>query len=206
MIFKKIKERCDALAANFIEIPQERKQILDKFTEVIRHKFVSNTPINLVYICTHNSRRSHLGQVWAATAASYYNIKNVSTFSGGTEATAFNGNAIKALETSGFLIEKKDDSSNPRYDVFFADDQSTTCFSKRYDGSDNPSDNFVAVMTCSDADENCPYIPGCDARIGTTYNDPKAYDHTTLVDEKYLERSNQIAIECLYVFSNIRTS
>jgi protein-tyrosine phosphatase/arsenate reductase len=57
-------------------------------------------------------------------------------------------------------------------------------------------------MTCSDAEENCPFIPGVDLRIGTTYDDPKAFDGTQLQDEKYQERSSQIALECLYVFSN----
>ena len=59
-------------------------------------------------------------------------------------------------------------------------------------------------MTCGDADENCPFIPGCDLRIGTTYFDPKSFDNSILQNEKYTERSNQIAMECLYVFSLIK--
>jgi protein-tyrosine phosphatase/arsenate reductase len=59
-------------------------------------------------------------------------------------------------------------------------------------------------MTCSDADENCPFIPGVELRIGSTYEDPKAYDGTDLQNEKYIERSLQIARECLYVFSKLR--
>lgn len=204
MQFVNLKERCDALAANFVEITTERKQILDALSQIIRQKIADGNKIQLVYICTHNSRRSHLGQVWAATAAAYYKVNHVTTFSGGTEATAFNHNAIKALERSGFIVEKQENNHNPKYQVFFGENQSTICFSKKFDDQANPRDNFIAVMTCSDADENCPYIPGCDARIGTTYNDPKAYDNTIMVDEKYMERSNQIALESLYVFSNIR--
>ena len=81
-----------------------------------------------------------------------------------------------------------------------------TCFSKLYNDAANPSQNFAAIMTCSDAEENCPFIPGCELRIGTTYNDPKAFDNTVLQDEKYTERSNQIAMECLYVFQNLLTT
>lgn len=202
-MFQPIKERCAALANNFKEIPAARKQLLEKIADYIKQKHAANKAINLIYVCTHNSRRSHLGQVWAAVAAAYYGVINVHTFSGGTEATAFNPNAITALTAAGFTIQKTDESNNPVYNVFFADDKFSTCFSKLYNHEANPTQNFAAVMTCSDADENCPFIPGCDLRIGTTYNDPKAFDHTILQNEKYTERSNQIAMECLYVFSKV---
>lgn len=202
-MFQPIKERCAALANNFKEIPAVRKQLLEKIADYIKTKHAANEAINLIYVCTHNSRRSHLGQVWAAVAAAYYGVNNVHTFSGGTEATAFNPNAINALTAAGFTIQKTDESNNPVYNVFFADDKFSSCFSKLYNHEANPVTNFAAVMTCSDADENCPFIPGCDLRIGTTYNDPKAFDHTILQNEKYTERSNQIAMECLYVFSKV---
>lgn len=202
-MFQPIKERSAALANNFKEIPAARKELLEKIADYIKTKHAANEAINLIYVCTHNSRRSHLGQVWAAVAAAYYGVNNVHTFSGGTEATAFNPNAINALTAAGFTIQKTDESNNPVYNVFFADDKFSTCFSKVYNHKANPVTNFAAVMTCSDADENCPFIPGCDLRIGTTYNDPKAFDNTILQNEKYTERSNQIAMECLYVFSKV---
>lgn len=200
----KIKERCEALIKNFQEISRDRKLILDNLTSYIQEKINGRQPIQLNYICTHNSRRSHLGQVWAAVAADYFQIKNVSTFSGGTKATAFNANAIEALAQAGFIIHQLDDTKNPLYQVFFGSEKFTNCFSKTYNHNSNPKENFAAIMTCSDADENCPFIVGCDVRIGTTYNDPKAYDGSILQQEKYTERSNQIAMECLYVFSKIK--
>lgn len=202
-MFQPIQERCAALVKNFKEIPTERKQLLEKVADYIKAKRASNETINLIYVCTHNSRRSHLGQVWAAVAAAYYAVDHVSTFSGGTEATAFNPNAITALTSAGFIVKKTDESNNPFYEVFFAENQFTACFSKVYNHEANPTQNFAAVMTCSDAEDNCPFIPGCDLRIGTTYNDPKAFDNTILQNEKYTERSNQIAMECLYVFSKV---
>ncbi len=202
-MFQSIQERCDALANNFKEIPSDRKDLLEKIAAYISGKRTAKEAINLVYVCTHNSRRSHLGQVWAAVAAAYYNIDNVHTFSGGTEATAFNPNAIKAITAAGFTVKKTTETMNPVYEVHFAEDKFSTCFSKVYNHEKNPSQNFAAIMTCSDAEDNCPFIPGCDLRIGTTYNDPKAFDSTILQDEKYTERSNQIAMECLYVFSKV---
>ncbi|MDP2176208.1 MAG: protein-tyrosine-phosphatase [Bacteroidota bacterium] len=202
-MFKEIKERCDILIQNFHEISSERKALLEKLSQYIYQKKASNSPIQLNYICTHNSRRSHLGQVWAAVAANYYGIENVSTFSGGTQATAFNPNAIQALITAGFKIEKNNETENPIYHVFYDENNFSICFSKTFDDKANPNQNFAAVMTCSDADENCPFIVGCDIRIGSTYNDPKAYDNSIIQNDKYTERSHQIAMECLYVFSKI---
>ncbi|WP_276505024.1 hypothetical protein [Terrimonas pollutisoli] len=202
-MFHSIRERCDALARNFREIPAERKLTLEKIAAFIKTKAANNETSNLVYVCTHNSRRSHFGQVWAAVAAAYYGIENIKTFSGGTESTAFNPNAIKALLAAGFDIKLTDESDNPIYQVYFSETEFATCFSKVYNHPGNPSQNFAAIMTCSEAEENCPFIPNCDLRIATTYNDPKAFDNTILQDEKYTERSNQVAMECLYLFSTL---
>jgi len=198
-----IKSRCEILSRNFKEINPERKVLLEKLASHIQEKLKSEKEINLVYVCTHNSRRSHLGQVWAKAAADFYGFK-INTFSAGTEATAFNQNAINALIAAGFGMEKLDETANPKYKVIFGDGKSNLCFSKTIEDDTLPKENFAAVMTCGDADENCPFIPGCDLRIGTTYFDPKSYDDSVLQNEKYTERSNQIAMECLYVFSLIK--
>ena len=202
-MFEKIKKQCDNLVQQFESISTERKELLKIVSTYIKTKKENKLPVNLIYICTHNSRRSHFGQVWSAVAASYYNISDVMTYSGGTETTSFNPNAINALRTAGFDINSDSTDFNPTYIVRFGENETTTCFSKVYDQGANPHSNFAAIMTCSDAEENCPYIPGVDLRIGTTYDDPKIFDETPLQDEKYLERSNQIALECLYVFSLI---
>ncbi len=204
-MFEILKNQCDQLVNQFDTIPMERKELLTKISDYIQSKKDGNLPINLMYVCTHNSRRSHFGQIWAAVAASYFGIENVNTFSGGTEATAFNPNAIQALKETGFEISTEEHNENPIYKVAFGtkETQFTTCFSKVYDDSFNPSSNFTAIMTCSDAEQNCPFIAGVDLRIGTTYSDPKAFDGTPQQAEKYFERSNQIALECLFVFSKI---
>jgi protein-tyrosine phosphatase/arsenate reductase len=204
-MFQKIKNHIECLVQKLDFISPERKILLGKISTYIQSKKEQNLPINLVYVCTHNSRRSHFGQVWAAVAASYYGISDVHTFSGGTEATAFNPNAIQALRETGFEIEAETQGQNPRYLVKFSSTESSTCFSKVYDDKENPYSSFAAIMTCSDADENCPFIPRVELRIGTTYNDPKAFDGTPQQAEKYLERSNQIALECLYVFFKVKS-
>lgn len=196
---------CDSLLNDFDSISNERKLLLQNISTYIQTKKDNKEAINLVYICTHNSRRSHFGQVWAAVAAHYYQIKKVHTFSGGTEVTAFNTHAIKALKTIGFEITSTDlNTNNARFKVKYGIHLSSDCFSKVYNDSVNPTSKFAAIMTCSNAETNCPFIPDADLRIATTYEDPKQTDNTPLQDETYLLRCKQIATEIFYMFSLIK--
>ncbi len=191
-------------------IPQERKTILEKLATGIKSMLHSSEQANLIFICTHNSRRSHFGQVWAHFAAAYHGFANqIHTFSGGTEATAFHPNAIAALSRAGFQIVTAP-GNNPTSTLKFSDDESPiTCFSKVYNDPYNPPSDFIAVMTCSDADENCPYIHGAAQRYTITYEDPKISDGTPLESTTYDERSLQIGTEMWYVMdvlNSIRNS
>ena len=186
-----------------ITIPAERQKVLQPLIAFIQKAKNADKIAQLNFICTHNSRRSQLGQVWAQAISQYYGIKT-ECFSGGTEATAFFRNAIDALRRAGFKIESEA-GENPHYKVRFSEKiDPIICYSKTYDAQENPSQNFAAVMTCSHADENCPFIPGAEARIALDYQDPKEFDHTPQATEKYDERSNQIASEMIFVFKNIK--
>lgn len=188
----------DSIQGDLESIEEKRKEILHSLSEYIR---TSSSP-KLNFICTHNSRRSHLCQVWAHVVAAYFDI-SVETFSGGTEATAFHPNAINALERAGFEIESSG-GENPLYQIRFSETQdSIECFSKKYDDNINPQTGFAAVMTCSEADQECPVVFGAAERIKLLYEDPKVADGTAIETEKYDERCKQIAIEMFYVFSKI---
>jgi len=202
-MYTSIQIYCSSLVKNFHSLLNERKVILNEIAAYIKTQLENSKPVNLIYICTHNSRRSHFGQIWAAVAAKYYNIQNVRTFSGGTEATAFNPNAIHSLERLGFHVEKSGSESNPLYKMFYSNDDFVTCFSKVYSDSNNPSNGFAAIITCTDADEKCPIVKGAAIKIATPYDDPKKFDGTEIESAKYDERCRQIALECLYVFSLI---
>ena len=203
-MYKTIQELLDELSKQFNTISDERKTLLFQISKYIQEKKNNGLAIQLVYICTHNSRRSHFGQIAATIVANYYNIKNVASYSGGTEITAFNINAINALEKLGFEIVTNDLNNNPLYKVFYDEENYVSCFSKKYNDDANPKNNFLAIMTCSDADENCPLILGAENRISTTYEDPKKSDGTELQDQIYKERFKQIALETLYVFSLVK--
>lgn len=186
-------------------ISTERQTILQPLIDFIQAKVSSQEEIRLNLICTHNSRRSHLSQVWAQTAAAYFNIKNVFCYSGGTEATALFPMAAKTLEKSGFKIKTISEGSNPIYAIKYSENEHPIIgFSKTYDDDFNPQSKFAAILTCSQADGGCPFIAGAEKRIPITFEDPKAFDNTPQQAEKYQERSLQIASEMLYVFSQIK--
>lgn len=202
MLFHQIKETINALDTSTIS--KERKEMLEPLINYIQNKVEIGEDINLNFICTHNSRRSHLTQIWAQTLSAFFKIKKVYCYSGGTEATALYTSVKETLETIGFKFEITSDGKNPIYQIFFSDEeQPIVGFSKKYDHINNPSSSFAAIMTCSHADENCPFIIGVEKRIPITYEDPKAYDNTPQENEKYKERCLQIATELYFVFSKI---
>lgn len=203
MLYQHIKTQIHQL--NLDSISADRKKVLQPLVDFIQDKVAEKQLINLNFICTHNSRRSHLSQVWAQTMASFFNIKNVVCYSGGTEATALFPSAAEALTESGFKIEKLSNESNPVYAIKFSETEHPVIgFSKTYDAEFNPVSNFAAIMTCSSADAGCPFIAGAEKRIPITFEDPKAFDGTTQQAEKYKERSLQIATELKYVFSQVK--
>jgi len=202
-MIEQIKNKCDQLSESFDLISSERKQILQKIASIIQEKVAKGEEIKLMYVCTHNARRSHFGQIWSAVAAAYYEVPNVTTFSGGMEVTAFHPSAISALESIGFEINKISDGENPRYEVYFNNSAPILCFSKEVSHELNPQDEFIAVMVCGEAEQNCPFIPSASLRISTTYEDPKRYDDTPEELSEYVKTSLLICQECLYLYSLI---
>ena len=189
----------------FGNIPPERKTILQPLIDFIQEKVDKEQEIRLNFICTHNSRRSHLSQVWAQTAAAHFHVKKVFCYSGGTEATELFPTAAKTLEQAGFAVRLLSEGKNPVYSIKYeADAHPIIGFSKTYDDSFNPQSAFAALLTCSQADGACPFIAGAEKRIPITFEDPKAFDNTPQQEEKYRERSVQIATELFYVFSKIK--
>ena len=183
-------------------IPSSRKLLLTEITDYIKSKIDNNQEINLNFICTHNSRRSQLSQVWAKVASVYYGIE-INSYSGGVQVTAFDERAIDSLVRSGFSI-LSENSINPKFEISYLENENPIiAFSKIFDDDFNKADYFAAIMTCSDADENCPHIAKAEKRIPLRYDDPKSHDDTLIESEKYDERSLQIASEMFYVFSKI---
>ena len=204
ILFPEIENVINTL--NFESISYDRKIILQPLVDFIQRKANNGQEIRLNLICTHNSRRSHLSQVWAQTAAAHYGVKNVFCYSGGTEATAMFPVAAKTLAKQGFQIKTIAEGSNPVYAIKYAENEHPVIgFSKTFDDDFNPQSEFAAILTCSSADKGCPFIAGAEKRIPITFEDPKAFDNTPQQAEKYEERSLQIATEMFYVFSQIKS-
>jgi arsenate reductase len=201
MIMPTLQETIQRLSSQ--SLSDERKDVLRPLIEYIQSKLDAKEEIRLNFICTHNSRRSQFAQLWAHAAAHFHNIP-AHCFSGGVEVTAFNERAVRTIQSQGFLVEKEGER-NPIYQVKVSEDApALPMFSKLYDDSIHPTTGFAAVMTCSHADENCPFIPGAEKRIPVRYDDPKAFDDTPLEQEKYAERSLEIGAEMWYVFSQLK--
>ena len=186
------------------QITEERKSVLLPLATFLKNKKANNQAIRLNFICTHNSRRSHMSQIWAQTMAHHFGIPHVSCYSGGTEATAVFPKVVEALITQGFRIQELSSQDNPVYAIKFDENEdAVVCFSKCFDHAFNPTTGFAAIMTCNSADEACPIVNGAEARFPIKYYDPKAYDGTEQQTAKYSERSWEIAREMWWVFSQI---
>ena len=203
-MYPKLERTLEEFITEFDRIPAARKNLLNQLTSFVQQRLDADKPVMLNFICTHNSRRSHIAQLWALAAAHYWRLPNVMCFSGGTEATAFNPRAVKAMQEVGFDIRLATPGDNPVYEVRFAGDAGpVTVLSKTYDDPVNPDRDFAAIMTCSQADQNCPVVVGSAARISLTYDDPKDFDGTPQETAKYNECVREIGREILYAFSRV---
>lgn len=188
-----------------LSLSEERKSLLLKIANFIASELKSNNIVNLNFICTHNSRRSQLSQVWAHFAVDYFKLNLIHSFSGGTEATAFYSNTVKTLQEVGFEFHIKDFShQNPVYEISSKNMTTNIVgFSKVYEHPTNQKP-FIAITTCSHADENCPFIADAVQRFHLPFKDPKAADHTPEAMETYKKTSQLIAGELGYIFENVK--
>jgi arsenate reductase len=203
-MYPRLRDYIKGALLNTGAIAAPRKTALEEVRSFIAMTRAAGEAAELVFICTHNSRRSQMAELWAAAAAEHFGIDGVRTFSGGTEVTAFNRHAVAAIERAGFLV-RNPGGENPRYRISFADDGPILeCFSKTYDDPFNPARGFAAIMTCSDADQACPLVLGAAHRTRLPYDDPKVADGTPEETSQYDARCLQIATEMLYLFSRAR--
>lgn len=195
-----LREYIDSLEEETSQISGERKVKLSALAGFIKKRLNNHKPAKLTFICTHNSRRSQLCQVWAAALSAHFDLEGIKTYSGGTEVTTFNPRAVEAIRRAGFTVKDPGDD-NSHYKVYYDENKEpVTCYSKTFDDPANPTRDFAAVMTCSDADRNCPVVPGAEYRVTLPYEDPKQADGTPGEGQIYNERCRQIAAEMYFVF------
>lgn len=203
MLLPALSETIGAIDVNLIS--EDRKEILKSLADYILRKRAESKAVRLKFICSYNSRRSHLAQIWAHTMAFNFQISPVDCYSAGTEVTAMYPAIAFTLQESGFELAKLTACENPVYMFkFSANEAPIIAFSKSLEHNFNPNTGYAAIMVCSEADKACPNIEGAEALFAIPFSDPKEYDNTPLRKEKYLERSMQIAREFYYVFSEVK--
>ena len=201
----RLAETTARLLEDTASVSEERKSELNALAQWTAESLDERGQADLIFICTHNSRRSHLSQVWAQVGADVAGVKGIQTFSGGTEATACNPRTVAAMQRAGFEVVQQDTihgETNPTY-LVSTGLTDMACFSKKYGDESNPSEGFGAVMTCSSADRSCPLVYGADARFAIPYVDPKVSDGTDSEAATYDARLEQIGTEMLYLMGQV---
>ncbi|MEQ9186907.1 MAG: protein-tyrosine-phosphatase [Cryomorphaceae bacterium] len=198
-----LKKNLAASEEESTQISAARKEVLEPLVAYILDLQQSNEMVKLNFICTHNSRRSHIAQLLAAAASLQADLENIECYSGGTEVTQIHPNAKLALETFGFHFSGEELGENPHYLINLGEANMIEIFSKRYDDDTNPATGFAAVMVCSAASEACPFVPGAGKRFSITYEDPKEFDNDANPIDGYMGRIQQIAREMTYVMSQV---
>lgn len=187
------------------EIKPSRIERLNNIAESLSSVYSEANTLNLNFICTHNSRRSQLAQVWSHYFSYLYDL-NLHSYSSGTEVTEVHPNILNVLEEAGFEVERiSETNNNPRYKLNYSETRdSILLFSKSIDDESLPK-NYIAITTCSQADENCPFIPQASMRFSLTYSDPGKDDGSDREIESYRQTNKQIAREIKYMIKKIKT-
>lgn len=206
MIFQQVQTLIQNHFLNFDNINEERKKDLDNLAKWIQQQLLQNRFLNTIVICTHNSRRSHLGQILLSLASDFYHVTGINAYSGGTEATAFNSRMVNALSEVGFRIDINKESDNPIYSIAWGNSETQhlkNIFSKTYNDQVNPQANFLAILVCDSAAQNCPVVIGASKRVALTYKDPKDFDGTNQEKEAYQEKIFEMGTEIFYLLNQV---
>ncbi|MCC6818077.1 MAG: hypothetical protein IT245_04200 [Bacteroidia bacterium] len=205
MLNQSIQTLIESKLLDFSKIEKDRLSVLENLAQTIQQNLEHQQACSVTVICTHNSRRSQLGQVLIQLAADYYNIKSISAYSGGTEVSEFNIRMVNALIRCGFNVQKNDQVINPEYSISWGDNGINHMQSRLYNDAYNPSSNFIAIMVCDHADQNCPFVSGASKRISLPYTDPKQYDDSTNEAKAYDDKIIEMGQELFYMMKHVST-
>jgi arsenate reductase len=187
------------------KISPKRRELLIQIAQKIAFQYLKNNQLNLIFISTHNSRCSQLGQVWAFFASEYFNLHTIHAFSGGTKATYFHRNTLKTLQTAGFMFHLTDFShQNPKYLISTKQtNKSILAYSKGVQELTNKCP-FITITTCNNSDKDTPFMSGAVYRFDLPITDPKFSDETQKREAVYLKTNQQIAAELFFLFSELK--
>lgn len=206
-LLPKVREHADSLTASFDMIDEPHRLAGQTLADWIARNYRPGQPLDVIVVCTGNSRRSILGATMGNVAAAYYGMPEIRFHSGGTAPTAFNARTVATLKESGVEVEPtgkeaakgEPATANPIYRVRWGTAGNSggpvmeaTEFSKHYADPANPQKGFAALMVCGEADAACPFVKGSALRVSMPYLDPKIYDGGSLESAKYAERRDDM--------------
>ncbi len=64
MFYPRLQQYLEQCESQRDTIPHERREQLKSVADYVRKKLDGGQTAKLTFICTHNSRRSHLSQIW----------------------------------------------------------------------------------------------------------------------------------------------
>ena len=202
---KTLKEYIKVILKNIdMGLEKDRKDKLVELAQIIKINHEQQNTVKITFICTHNSRRSQFSQIWAYISSLYFKLDFIKPFSGGTEIDTVNLNVINSLINTGLKIEKTLRGKAIYQLKSFKKDKGINLYSKVYNSKLNPSEHFIAIMTCSDADQMCPVIKGAYKKISLPYSDPRVADNTILEKEVYNQTCSIIAKEMFYLMKQVK--
>lgn len=214
VMYLNIHSHLEKLAKQPQEVSENHEKARLELVKVIASLYKKDGKVDLILVCTGNSRRSMMGAAMGNAAATFQGLSGIKFYSGGTKPSAFNSRSITALKAVGFEIEEKGEKApkgqkgeeNPCYLVRWGNDKnfSTVEFSKKYNDPYNPQKNFIAIMVCDEADMECPNVAGASARISLPFSDPKEFDGKPQEGAKYAERRDDLGKFMLSTFQMVR--
>ncbi len=164
-----------------------QKVRVKKIAKTLKNEIKSYNSI--VFVCTHNSRRSQFCQVWSQILSDIYKL-NLSFQSAGVIKTEVYVEVIRSLQRAGVDIDETG--------TILINNKQVSLFSKSLDEINLKA--FISMMTCSDAEKSCPTDPRSKKNISLFYPDPKRFDGTKDEIKEYDFTCKSIAAEINAIF------
>ena len=218
-LYPKLRAYAEALSGSLDRISQAHQLASELLADWLVAHYQPGKPLDVIIVCTGNSRRSILGSMMGNVAAAYADLPEIRFQSGGTDPTACNPRTVHALRAIGVeitptgseAVRGEPETANPIYQIRWgtlgeasAPPLEMAEFSKRYDDPANPGQGFAAVMVCHEADTGCPTVQGAALRLSMPYEDPKAHDGTAHEAHAYAERRDDIGRAMLSTLMQVR--
>ena len=182
-----------------------RRPALRSCAAAIARQLDARGEVSVVAVCTHNSRRSQLAEVWLAVASAAAGLGGVSVCSGGSDPVAVAPGAIAVLRERGFRVEADTADANPRLRVR-GHGIERELYAKPLGEAvaGVPLRGGVALMVCAAADAACPPVPQVGYRARLPFADPRHADGTPGEAAAYRAASDRIEAEMRWLVRESR--